>query len=323
MFKLKPNHKLGVGNHLIYYNRFDGAVCLETTSHIIEYNALEYCLLYAPLLVIHKRHDMLQHTANICVDTEFNLSLLHRIIIPNYSTSLSVRQLDLSAIKTNRIGLVTHNGQLNSKFIIEEKEVPLNAKRSEAELSADLVVKYRVGTLTTQSSPEINIDQPDMHIVDLLCNFENLQLSLHKKPKEVTTTTTTPFFGTLFSIWPSYLFRRNWFTALGNQREHGGWIGACRRWINESAFPSPLQDYLYKTWVPSEYHYLFGSQTQDGIPPSALHAKQLKFILVNTRLMKEKFTFEMSEEELNESDLLKDDFIPMLRVNKNPKIKIK
>lgn len=317
LFKLKPNHKLGPGNHLMFYNRNDGVICLEPTDTVVEYNALEYLLIFSPLLVIHKRQDMLSETVNICVDNEFNLSLLHDITIPNYSPILSVRELDLFAVRTNQQGLINHNGQLYSKFIAEEKNLPPGSIfLKEEDLKPSTILRYKVGTTRTQLAPTIDLDQPDLHAVDLVSMFEELNLSNQEKSQNQKPQQSPrhfaqdAFFGTLFHIWPSFLFRRNWFTALGNQREQGGWIGACRHWINQSNLALDTKRFLYDSWVPQDFHYLQGLQTSDGISASALHSKQLKFLLVNTLLLKTKILFEMTDFEMMDQSLLSEGFIP-------------
>jgi hypothetical protein len=253
MFKLKPNHHLTEFNHISYYNRYNGVICLEPTTSEVHYNAQEYLLLYAPLLVVHNRADMMDKTANICFETSEYLELLH-FALPGRSKT--IREYDAFAAKTNQLGIITHHGHPNPIFVAEEKDIN-PSYMGEKEINA----RYMLSTTHKQHS---NLD------------------------------------GTLFKLFPSFLFRRNWFIALGNKREKGSWNGACKKWIKESSLNAEFYQFLLMTWIPERYI----NSKDPGIDTSALNRRQNKFIQVNMKLFQEFL------QEPVDSSLIKDDFLP-------------
>jgi hypothetical protein len=267
MFKLKPNHHLTEYNHIIFYNRYDGAICLEDTNDIIDYDATEYLLLFAPLLVVHKREDMLECTANICFDSATALLRLG-----------SLREYDFVAAQTGQLSMLTHNGHPNPLFIADSSIVH-PSQITLRENQSKFLFRYQ----TTSSLPGAGTDR-------MVSGLD----------------------GTLFKMYPSYLFRRNWFIALGHKREHGAWIGACYQWLFLSHLSKEVQDYLLRNWVASEYHHLEqDKRTKEsiGISKEALNRKQEKFIKLNFELLEQKLQ-ESKTDTKRESVLVQDDFIP-------------
>ncbi len=259
MFKLKPNHKLTDANHIAYYNRYDGVICIEDTTHVVHYNAEEYLLIYAPLLVIHKRVDMLPHTANICFET-FNYTKLLNVILKD--KKLSIRDYDLFAARTGQLGILTHHGHPNPFFIEDEKNVTPSQLQP---ISPRISSRY-------ETSAKKNDDDEDTSILS----------------------------GTFFNLFPSFLFRRNWFTCLGNQREQGAWNGACSLWIKNSSLNMKMQEFLLEAWVPALYH----NNAHSGITQQALNRRQMKFVIMNMKLLTEKLN------DILDVITIEDDFLP-------------
>jgi hypothetical protein len=108
----------------------------------------------------------------------------------------------------------------------------------------------------------------------------------------------------LYRPWPSFLFRRNWFLSLGNQREHGAWTAANEYWIR----PSRQAAFLSHSWVPAEVR-TSGRRDNKGISPAALATHQDKFILSNWQVIKSKLLSDWTA-----PSALRDDFQPS-RVN--------
>jgi hypothetical protein len=278
MFKRKPNHNLTDYNHLVYYNRYDGVICLEETTHTIQYDACKYLLLYAPLLVISKRDDMLRKTANICFETSEYLALLD-LKLPGHL--LTIREYDMFAAQTNQLGLLTHHGHPNPLFITHEKDINPSNLQS---LSPLRTLRYTSVSLTPSKSSESILS------------------------------------GTFFKLFPSFLFRRNWFTALGNQREHGAWIGALCTWIEKSSLNVNMRDFLVMTWFPSEYQQLYSKHALDsGISQQSINRHQHKFVIVNMKLLE----YKLLDTSHIESNIVDDDFLPSSEWDKLLKRRVK
>lgn len=133
------------------------------------------------------------------------------------------------------------------------------------------------------------------------------QPSLSEHPLFRYSQPLTPSFATskqfgypkssLFYPWPSFLYRRNWFTCLGNKREVGPWSAACQDWV--------YAPHLWH-WIPCEYHKAGGQGKSRTVTQDGLLQRQDRFIVSLWEMTREKI---MGDWDVLES-IPPDDFIP-------------
>ncbi len=156
------------------------------------------------------------------------------------------------------------------------------------------------GLLTHNGHPNLHFSfdpHPSVIIKDVHCRYAHMEPKSHEGLQHI------------FKPWPSFLYRRNWFIALGNQREKGVWIGACKHWI--APLDLQLKTFLLQSWVPEKYRdFNIDAKSIDDL---ALGQHQKKFVLLNLDMLKSKL---QESCPTNLDDITNDNYMPCKSLDK-------